>query len=113
MDENYHNYFISVPANDGALYFTVESYYQNVIPNECTSGAVTDEWGYSYSLSNPLLNFEVFKNGASVTYKYVSDQFSYPILVTSYSAGDVFKVVVKYLWVNSPAKDYTVKIYSK
>jgi len=28
MDETYHNYYITVPANDGALYFTVETYYQ-------------------------------------------------------------------------------------
>lgn len=27
MDEAYHEYFVTVPANDGALYFTVESYY--------------------------------------------------------------------------------------
>jgi len=46
-------------------------------------------------------------------YKYVVDQFAYPILLTSYSGGDVFKVRAKYLWFNSPAKDYTVKIYSK
>ncbi len=41
MDEEYHSYYITVPKNDGVLYFTVESYYQNVIPNECTSGTVT------------------------------------------------------------------------
>ena len=27
MDENYHEFFITVPKNDGALYFTVETYY--------------------------------------------------------------------------------------
>lgn len=41
------------------------------------------------------------------------DQYAYPILLTSYAGGDVFKVRAKYLWFNSPAKDYTVKIYSK
>lgn len=33
--------------------------------------------------------------------------------MTSYSGGDVFKVRAKYNWFDSPAKDYTVKIYSK
>lgn len=27
MDEQSHDYFISMPAKDGDLYFTVESYY--------------------------------------------------------------------------------------
>jgi hypothetical protein len=115
MDEAYHKYYITVPANDGALYFTVETYYQDVIPNECTTGTVTFSSGATSTLPNPLLHYQVWKDGASAysAYKYVSDQFSYPILLTSYSAGDVFKVVVGYTWFNSPAKDYTVKIYSK
>lgn len=115
MDELYHNYYITVPAFDGALYFTVESYYQELIPNECTSGTVSFSNGSTASLANPLLDYEVWKDGASTysAYKYVSDQFSYPILMTTYNAGDVFKIVVGYTWFNSPAKDYTVKIYSK
>ena len=115
MDEAFHNYYITVPKYDGALYFTVETYYQDIIPNECTTGSVTFSNGSSATLSNPLLDYEVWKDGASsyTAYKYVSDQFSYPILLTTYSAGDVFKVVVGYKWFNSPAKDYTVKIYSK
>jgi hypothetical protein len=27
MDENFHNYYVTVPENDGVLYFTVETYY--------------------------------------------------------------------------------------
>ena len=34
-------------------------------------------------------------------------------MLTSYAAGDVFKVRVGYTWFNSPSPDYTVKIYSK
>lgn len=30
-----------------------------------------------------------------------------------YAAGDVFDVMVSYTWHGSPAKDYTVKVYSK
>jgi hypothetical protein len=115
MDEAYHSYYITVPANDGALYFTVETYYQNTIPTECTTGSVTFSNGATSTFSTPLVDYEVWKDGASsyTAYKYASDQFSYPILQTTYSAGDVYKVVVGYTWFNSPAKDYTVKIYSK
>ena len=30
-----------------------------------------------------------------------------------YAASDVFDVLVAYTWHGSPAKDYTVKVYSK
>lgn len=33
-------YFIKVPKDSGPLYFIVETYYQNIIPNECTSGTI-------------------------------------------------------------------------
>ena len=37
-DNTYTSYYITVPANNGALYFTTESYYQNLIPEECVTG---------------------------------------------------------------------------
>jgi len=41
MEERYDDYYITVPAYDGALYFSVETYYQNIIPTECTTGDIT------------------------------------------------------------------------
>mmetsp|Transcript_1826 Transcript_1826/g.2454 ORF Transcript_1826/g.2454 Transcript_1826/m.2454 type:complete len:101 (+) Transcript_1826:1485-1787(+) len=39
---------------------------------------------------------------------------SYPILITSYTAGTVFKLDVYYIFpVDHPKKDYTVRLYSK
>lgn len=66
-------------------------------------------------MTNPVADWEVWKDGASAytAYQFGSDQFSYPILITSYSAGDVYKVRAAYTWFNSPSPDYTVKIYSK
>jgi len=116
MEEQYDDYYITVPADDGGLYFTVETYYQNIIPNECTTDIVDFGGGNIAQISNPLFDYEVWKDGASTytAYQYAaSDQFSNPILITNYNAGDVFKVRAKYFWLNSPAKDYTVKIYSK
>jgi hypothetical protein len=37
-DGELKEYLFTIPAEDGALYFTVESYYNDLIPNECTSG---------------------------------------------------------------------------
>ena len=36
MDENFHNYFITVGAKDGDLYFNIESYFRNMVPTSCT-----------------------------------------------------------------------------
>lgn len=38
MDESYKYYYATVPQFNEALYFTVETYYQEMIPNECTTG---------------------------------------------------------------------------
>ena len=35
VDEQIHSYYVTVPANDGALYFSVNGYYNDMIPNEC------------------------------------------------------------------------------
>ena len=110
MDEYDHNYYITVPENDGFLYFSVETYYQEMIPNECTTGTYI-----GYQLPNPVVEVTIYEDGSSAysAYKVYSDQFNYPFLITSYSSGTVFRVQVKYIWFDSPAKDYTVKLYSK
>ena len=41
MDEAEHNYYFTVPSDyqsSDDIYLTVESYYQDVIPSECTTG---------------------------------------------------------------------------
>lgn len=40
MDDNEHDYHVTVPAKDGDLYFTVESYYQGMVPKGCIGGYV-------------------------------------------------------------------------
>ena len=70
MEEQYDDYYITVPADDGGLYFTVETYYQNIIPNECTTDIVDFGGGNTAQLSNPLLDYEVWKDGASTYTAY-------------------------------------------
>lgn len=64
MGERYDDFYIEVPAYEGGLYFTVETYYQDLIPNECTTGDITFEDGSSATLPNPLLDYEVWLDGA-------------------------------------------------
>lgn len=65
----------------------------------------------------PSVFFAMYKNDASsyVSYQYYYAQFNKPILINSadYAAGDVFKYSVRYFFVSSPVRDYTVQVYSK
>lgn len=64
------SYFITTPSADGALYFTVESYYQDLVPSECTQGTYS-----GFALSNPVIDIELWEDGASTytAYKLYAD----------------------------------------
>lgn len=74
MDDQSHNYFVTVPANDGALYFTVETYYQEIVPNECSYGTFTYSGG-SASRPNAVVNWAVYEDGSNsrIAYQFHSD----------------------------------------
>lgn len=75
----------------------------------------------------PLVYFPLYRGNSRLDYTYYQDQFSRPIVVfesnsnilydsntsSTYSAGDTFTLKVEVNWGNSPAKDYTLKVYSK
>ena len=84
-------YYVTVPANDGALYFSAETYYQDIVPTECTTGSYQ-----GYSLTSPVIDITLYEDGSSTNtaYKLYADQFNYPLLITSYSAGVVWTVTV-------------------
>ena len=42
------------------MYITVETYYQGIIPNDCTSGDYY-QFGYKYEYPNPMVHFTVYK----------------------------------------------------
>lgn len=109
-DGELKSYYVTIPASVGALYFSAETYYQELIPNECASGTYQ-----GYSLPNPVVDISLYEDGSSsrTTYKLYSDQFNYPLLLTNYNAGVVFTITVQFTWFGSPAPDYTVKVYSQ
>jgi hypothetical protein len=69
------SYFTTMPANDGDLYFTAETYYQEMVPSDCITGTSTV----------PELYFDLYKSGSSsrIAYQWYDDQFSRFILVGS------------------------------
>jgi hypothetical protein len=81
MDENVHSYFIPVPAKDGDLYFSVESYPVNSVPYGCTTGqySYTDQSGNTQfaTAHYPLLYFALYKNSINtpIEYRYYLEQY--------------------------------------
>ena len=43
------------------MYITVETYAQDIIPNECTTGSVKQPDGSIVEMPNPLVYFAIFK----------------------------------------------------
>jgi|VirMetMinimDraft_7_1064189.scaffolds.fasta_scaffold315291_1 hypothetical protein len=115
-------YSITIPAKNGDLYFSVESYFLDMIPNGCTTGqyTYTDSNGAQQTATQtkPLVYFALYNAADTNTvlqYKYYVEQYQKPMVVleADYSANTVFLLGVRYLWFGSPFKDYTVKVYSK
>ena len=102
-DDALVTYSIGSVQKDGELYFTVESYYNHMLPSAC----------YSQSKSYVNIFYEVKINGARLDYIWYNEQFARPILANTYNNGDTFTIEVKIKWYDHPAKDYTVKVYSK
>jgi len=56
------NYTFTLPQTlDEGLYITIESYYYNMIPYQCTTGYYTDMYGNMRYNWHPLLFFTVYK----------------------------------------------------
>ena len=57
----------------------------------------------------------VYRNTHYIGYKWYYDQFHYPFIIAEndYKAGDTILIKVLWDWNKSPAKDYTLKIYSQ
>lgn len=104
-------YEVTIPSNDGDLYFSVDGYFQGMVPDACWSGVY------------PIVQFTVYKNSMDVIQKsyYYYDAYHLPVQVlsSSYSAGDKFIMTVTYDWTYGTssypwiAQDYTLKAYTK
>ena len=62
MDEEYHTYYFIPPKVNGRIYISVETYYQDIIPNECTTGSVQQPDGSTLEVPNPIVYFAVYKS---------------------------------------------------
>jgi hypothetical protein len=113
----WHEFIVEVPQKNGDLYFTVEGYLNNMMPDACTTGEYHDHEGETYNVDVPVVFIKVQRNKEETYYsQHYFEQFNFPILVPEgdYSAGDKFKVsMFKHYIADYPAKDFTAKVYSK
>jgi hypothetical protein len=117
MDETAHTYTITVPTTlntQGAFYFTASTYYWNVVPSSCTTGPFADliTGAPAGTTTSPAVYYKLYQQGQSAAWNYADSTAPTYLLITDYQPGDVFTLTVQWAWVNSPAKDYTVGIYT-
>lgn len=110
-DGNKKKYYVTLPDNDGDLYWTAETYYREMVPTECINGG-----------SVPQIWFSVYHIGENKNTKagsqWYEEQFSRFVMVSesSYRSGDVYRAAVQMKeWRGYPNahRDITVAIYSK
>ena len=108
-NDELREFFVTYEGKGHDLYFSVETYYSGMIPNQCISGVYND-----IALSDPVLDLRLYNPRTSELYDYkiYSEQFNYPLMLTQSSEWDFYRLDVQYTWFNYPAKDYTVKLYS-
>lgn len=102
---------MTLPAKNGDLYFTVESYFQGMVPASCWTGEY------------PVVKFTLYKNTKDKKWSqyWYYDAYHKPaqILESEYEAGDKIILEVTYDWfdgyssIPESARDYTIKVYSK
>lgn len=63
-DENFKTIYVTIPEKSGDLYFTVESYYRNMVPSSCTTGTFTstDSNAASSNSDKPLVYFSLYNS---------------------------------------------------
>jgi hypothetical protein len=86
-DETLADYFITLPSEiEGDLYVTVETYFPDVVPEECVGGETLESGEKTYEIV-PVVYFGVYiLNDDETQYEvyatqYYSDQGHFPILV--------------------------------
>lgn len=108
-DESYHTFTFTPTSFNSDIYFTVETYFYNLIPLSCTTGTLNN----GQSSSVPASMYIIRNNGQTIKNHYYLDYSHRPTVVSGYNGGDVLTMTVQYDWVGSPHKDFTVKVYSK
>ena len=68
------DFFVTAPAADGGIYFMAETYYQDIIPEQCTSGDYNAGTN-TFAVTSPVLDITIYEDGATTSniYKVYAD----------------------------------------
>ena len=68
------DFFVTAPAADRGIYFMAETYYQDMIPEQCTSGNY-NAGPSTIALTSPVVDITVYEDGATTSnfYKFHAD----------------------------------------
>ena len=106
--------FSGIDSTSSDIYFTVETYGHSIIPLACTTGKYSlQELGTT--VNYPVVKFEIYKGNVKQKEIYYVDDTHKPLLIanTNHAVNDAYTIMVKYEWIGSPHRDYTLKAYSK
>ena len=96
------SYQIKVSASDSDIYISSETYYYQMVPLDCRDYP-------------PIVKMRVYNGVSWLGTNWYYDSYHNPFLIEEFTYTPVsrFNVKVEYSWNESPAKDYTLKVYSK
>lgn len=78
MGSDYKDYHVVLPKVNGDLYFSVDTYYHDVVPAECVEGPFTYTSGsqqVTATMYNPIAYFALYLNNKVVVSKFYAEQF--------------------------------------
>jgi hypothetical protein len=105
-------YEVTVPAQNGDLYFSVQTYLHSTVPQTCWSATIFVQPVVTWSIYKNDMNTQIF---TETTYDIYHKPYLYE--AANYAAGDKFIITIQYDWTYAlqkyPVTDYTFKIYSK
>ena len=101
----------------------VDTYPYKTIPRDATNciNPSTADTSSAGALNGPLnveLSVSVSSNSQIQNLKQYHDDYTIPILINNYFAGDTITITVTYKWNNNVAQanipsDYSISVYSK
>ena len=85
-------YFVTADSNTGDLYFGVESYYQQMLPAQCTTGNYADPQTGNLASETMLSIYTQMSTDGGASYsntQYYYDQYLKPTVIrtSAYTAG--------------------------
>ena len=93
IDSEHHDYTVHVPEKKGDLYFSLHTYPEHLIPEDCHTYSIQDDKDGSYTTyKKPFVYIDVKRGSKSLIYELHEYQFSRPIVLFEDDSADLHDV---------------------